>query len=100
MPRMTFAHVSTLEEIADEGLRSAAGIYRRVFAGKPYGEVFTSDEAAARLRHILERLRLYLKDRVAAYKYLRYVWIVDESPKRLTEKIFNRAITSPERVVA
>ena len=81
MPRMMFAHVSTLEEIADEGLRSAAEIYRRVFTGKPYGEVFTSDEAAA-------------------YKYLRYVWIVDEFPKPLTEKILNRAITSPERVVA
>jgi len=40
-------------------------------------------------------LRAYVKQRVAAYKYPRHVWILDELPKTPTGKILKRAITRP-----
>jgi long-chain acyl-CoA synthetase len=42
-----------------------------------------------------EELRQYAKDRVAAYKYPRHVWIVDDLPKGPTGKILKREITVP-----
>jgi long-chain acyl-CoA synthetase len=44
-----------------------------------------------------EELRDYVKDQVAAYKYPRQVWIVDELPKGPTGKILKREITPPEQ---
>jgi long-chain acyl-CoA synthetase len=41
-------------------------------------------------------LRAYVKEQVAAYKYPRHVWIVDELPKGATGKILKRAIKVPE----
>src|ERR687890_251868 len=38
----------------------------------------------------VDELRAYVKDQVAAYKYLRRVWIVDELPKGPTGKILKR----------
>jgi len=40
-------------------------------------------------------LRAFVKDRVAAYKYPRVVWLVDELPKGPTGKILKREITPP-----
>jgi long-chain acyl-CoA synthetase len=42
-----------------------------------------------------EELRQYVKERVAAYKYPRHVWLVDELPKGPTGKILKREITPP-----
>ena len=42
-----------------------------------------------------EQLRDYVKERVAAYKYPRHVWFVDELPKGPTGKILKRAIEAP-----
>ncbi len=42
-----------------------------------------------------EELRDYMKGRVAAYKYPRVVWIVDELPKGPTGKILKRGIEPP-----
>jgi long-chain acyl-CoA synthetase len=42
-----------------------------------------------------EELRDYLKARVAAYKYPRVVWIVDELPKGATGKVLKREIKPP-----
>ena len=42
-------------------------------------------------------LRDFVKERVAAYKYPRHVWFVDELPKGPTGKILKRAIARPER---
>jgi long-chain acyl-CoA synthetase len=47
-----------------------------------------------------EELRSYVKERVAAYKYPRHVWVVDELPKGPTGKILKRAISIPEPLVA
>jgi long-chain acyl-CoA synthetase len=42
-----------------------------------------------------EELRDYVRERVAAYKYPRTVWIVDELPKGPTGKILKREIQPP-----
>jgi len=42
-----------------------------------------------------DELRDYVKDRVAAYKYPRQVWLVDELPKGPTGKVQKRDITIP-----
>jgi long-chain acyl-CoA synthetase len=43
-----------------------------------------------------DELRAYVKERVAAYKYPRRVWLVDELPKGPTGKILKREIALPE----
>jgi long-chain acyl-CoA synthetase len=42
-----------------------------------------------------DELRDYVKDRVAAYKYPRRVWLIDELPKGPTGKVQKRDITIP-----
>jgi long-chain acyl-CoA synthetase len=42
-----------------------------------------------------DELRSYMKQRVAAYKYPRVVWLVDELPKGPTGKILKREIEVP-----
>jgi long-chain acyl-CoA synthetase len=44
-----------------------------------------------------EELRAYMKENVAAYKYPRVVWIVDELPKGPTGKVLKREIEVPEK---
>jgi long-chain acyl-CoA synthetase len=45
-------------------------------------------------------LREFVKQRVAAYKYPRRIWFVDELPKTATGKILKREIEVPDRVAA
>jgi long-chain acyl-CoA synthetase len=45
-------------------------------------------------------LRAFVKDRVAAYKYPRHVWLVDELPKGPTGKILKRQIDVPAEAPA
>jgi long-chain acyl-CoA synthetase len=42
-----------------------------------------------------EEISAYVKDRIAAYKYPRVVWFVDELPKGPTGKILKREIETP-----
>jgi long-chain acyl-CoA synthetase len=42
-----------------------------------------------------EELREYVKQRVAAYKYPRVVWLVDDLPKGPTGKVLKREIEIP-----
>ena len=44
-----------------------------------------------------EALRDFVKQRVAAYKYPRHVWFVDELPKGPTGKILKREIRPPDQ---
>jgi long-chain acyl-CoA synthetase len=44
-----------------------------------------------------EELRSFVKERVAAYKYPRYVWLVDELPKGPTGKILRRSVEPPQQ---
>ena len=46
-----------------------------------------------------EELRDYVKAQVAAYKYPRYVWIVDALPKGATGKILKREIVPPAGLI-
>ncbi len=43
-----------------------------------------------------EDLRAFAKERLAAYKYPRSIWIVDELPKGPTGKILRREVSAPE----
>jgi long-chain acyl-CoA synthetase len=45
-----------------------------------------------------DALRAFVKEQVAAYKYPRHVWFVDELPKGPTGKILKREIEVPESV--
>jgi long-chain acyl-CoA synthetase len=45
-----------------------------------------------------DELRDFVKEQVAAYKYPRHVWIVDELPKGPTGKILKREIDAPDTV--
>jgi long-chain acyl-CoA synthetase len=47
-----------------------------------------------------DEIREFVKANVAAYKYPRLVWFVDELPKGATGKILKRAIEPPAAVVA
>lgn len=42
-----------------------------------------------------EELRDYVKGQVAAYKYPRHVWLLDELPKGPSGKILKREIQAP-----
>jgi long-chain acyl-CoA synthetase len=44
-----------------------------------------------------DELREFAKERVAAYKYPRVVWLVDELPKGPTGKILRRSVNLPQR---
>ncbi len=48
-----------------------------------------------RARQRAEDLKAFVKDQVAAYKYPRRVWFVDELPKGPTGKILKREIDPP-----
>ncbi|HEY8809616.1 MAG TPA: long-chain fatty acid--CoA ligase [Solirubrobacterales bacterium] len=45
-----------------------------------------------------EEISTYVKDRIAAYKYPRVVWFIDELPKGPTGKILKREIETPAAV--
>lgn len=45
-----------------------------------------------------DELRDFVKERVAAYKYPRHLWLVDSLPKGPTGKILRRAVEVPESV--
>jgi long-chain acyl-CoA synthetase len=51
------------------------------------GESATADE-----------IREFVKERVAAYKYPRHIWFVDELPKTATGKILKREIEVPAEI--
>ncbi len=43
-----------------------------------------------------DELKAFVKERVAAYKYPRHVWVVEELPKGPTGKILRREVQAPE----
>ena len=45
-----------------------------------------------------DEIRAFVKERVAAYKYPRHIWFVDELPKGPTGKVLKREIGVPEKV--
>jgi long-chain acyl-CoA synthetase len=79
-----------------EAVREAAVI------GVPHESLGEEIAAAVVLRDGAEaapaELREYVKTRVAAYKYPRHVWLVDELPKGPTGKILKREIKPPAEI--
>ena len=45
-----------------------------------------------------DELRAFVKERVAAYKYPRIVWVTSDLPLTATGKIMKREIHIPERL--
>jgi long-chain acyl-CoA synthetase len=85
-----------IEEVLYEhpAVREAAVI------GVPHADLGEEVAAAVALKTGAEAspadLRDYVKQRVAAYKYPRHVWLVDELPKGPTGKILKREINPPD----
>ncbi len=85
-----------IEEVLYEhpGVREAAVI------GIPHDQLGEEVAAAVALKRDAEatagELRDFVKQRVAAYKYPRHVWLVDELPKGPTGKILKREIKPPD----
>ena len=68
--------------------------------GVPHAELGEEVGAAVALKDgesvDADELRDFVKDQVAAYKYPRTIWFVDELPKGPTGKILKREISPPE----
>jgi long-chain acyl-CoA synthetase len=89
-----------LEEVlyAHPAVREAAVL------GVPHDELGEEVGAAVVLKDgasaTPQELRDYMKQMVAAYKYPRVIWLMDELPKGGTGKILKREIEIPEAVLA
>ncbi len=72
--------------------------------GIPHAELGEEIAAVVTLKRdasvTAEELQAYVKSEVAAYKYPRHVWFVDELPKGPTGKIVKREITPPVEVAS
>ena len=70
--------------------------------GVPHDELGEEVGAAVALKDgeevSADDLRAHVKEQVAAYKYPRQIWFVDELPKGPTGKILKREIEPPERM--
>ncbi len=89
-----------LEEVLYEhpAVREAAviGIPHPEYGEEVAAAVALKDGASA----TPEELRAFVKERVAAFKYPRHVWLVDDLPKGPTGKILKREIETPADVVS
>ena len=97
------------KEAAEKGLDVKATVLdfkhqAAAVIGIPHAELGEEIAAAVALKPDAEatpdELRDHVKEQVAAYKYPRHVWIVDELPKGPTGKILKREIKPPAEVAA
>jgi len=74
-------------------------VHEAAVIGIPHEELGEEVAAAVALKPGADatsgELREFVKERVAAYKYPRHVWLVDELPKGPTGKILKREISPP-----
>ncbi len=84
----------------EEVLYEHPAVREAAVLGIPHDEYGEEIGAAVALKEgeevSAEELRKFVKDQVAAYKYPRRVWFVDELPKGPTGKILKREIDPPE----
>ncbi len=84
----------------EEVLYEHPAVREAAVLGIPHDEYGEEVGAAVALKEgeevSAEELRKFVKDQVAAYKYPRHVWFVDELPKGPTGKILKREIDPPE----
>jgi long-chain acyl-CoA synthetase len=85
----------------EEVLYEHPAVREAAVVGIPHAELGEEVAAAVALRPGMQateaEIREYVKTNVAAYKYPRRVWFVDELPKGPTGKILKRAIEPPSR---
>jgi long-chain acyl-CoA synthetase len=85
----------------EEVLHEHPAVLEVAVIGIPHSELGEEVAAAVALKSealaTADELRDYVKSQVAAYKYPRQIWLVDELPKGPTGKILKRAIEVPAR---
>jgi long-chain acyl-CoA synthetase len=83
----------------EEVLYEHPAVAEAAVVGMPHAELGEEVAAAVTLkegqRADPEELQAYVKEQVAAYKYPRRIWLVDELPKGPTGKILKREIQPP-----
>jgi long-chain acyl-CoA synthetase len=86
----------------EEVLYEHPAVREAAVLGVPHESLGEEVGAAVALKHGAEtdvdELRQFVKEQVAAYKYPRVIWFVDELPKGPTGKILKREISAPDRV--
>jgi long-chain acyl-CoA synthetase len=88
----------------EEVLYSHPAVREAAVVGVPHSELGEEVGAAVALKPGAEatadELREFVKEQIAAYKYPRLVWFVDELPKTATGKILKREVLLTREVVA
>ena len=87
----------------EEVLYEHPAVHECAVIGVPHAELGEEVGAAVSLRSGAEatakELREFVKGQVAAYKYPRHVWLVDDLPKGATGKILKREVEVPAEVL-
>ncbi len=87
----------------EEVLREHHAVAEVAVIGIPHPDLGEEIGAAVQLRPDMTatpaELRAFTRERVAAYKYPRHVWIVRELPKGPTGKILNREVQPPQSLL-
>jgi len=88
----------------EEVLYEHPAVREAAVVGVPHQELGEEVGAAVALKEgesvEADELQKFVKDQVAAYKYPRHIWFVDELPKGPTGKILKREIEVPETAKA
>jgi len=83
----------------EEVIYEHAAVREAAVVGVPHDELGEEVAAFVALKEGAaaspEELQAHVKDQVAAYKYPRYVWLIDELPKGPTGKILKRELKPP-----
>ena len=84
----------------EEVLHEHQAVAEVAVIGIPHAELGEEVGAAVKLKPgataIPAELRAFARERVAAYKYPRHVWLVRELPKGATGKILHREVQPPQ----
>ena len=84
----------------EEALYEHEAVLEAAVIGLPHDELGEEVGAAVALKpgHDVseDELRAFVKEQLAAYKYPRRIWIVEELPKGPTGKILRREVSAPE----
>ena len=86
----------------EEALYEHPAVAEAACVGVPHADLGEEVAAAVALKPgtsaEVGELQAWVKERVAAYKYPRHLWLVDSLPKGPTGKILRRAVEVPEEV--